>query len=777
MSLWLFSTSAWLIAQEPVPLPVRKVVLYKNGMGYFEHLGPVRGEEAVEIVLPSAQLNDVLKSLTVLDLGQGRVTGVTYDSNAPLERRLSEIPIDLRSAEGLVGFLNELRGTGVEIRTPSGMVAGKLMGAELRTKRTGNETTSQVVELTSLSQTGELRLVDLESARALKFTDTDLAADLNRYLDLLGSTHQRDIRRLRIQTAGSGQRQLHVSYTSESPIWKMTYRIVLGPGEKPLLQGWAVVDNTTPLDWNDVSLSLVSGAPVSFVQNLSQPLYARRPVVPLPQGLQVNPQTHQATLVSPTGITTIAGRVRDASGRPIPGTDIIVLDDRGNRISGVVSNARGGFQVEVNPGSYKVKAVLPGFQTLEYAGISVQSGRTTSLDFTLQVDGTASSVLEVAAAEPESRRGRRNELRAIDRLSSARVADEASAPMAAVGGIGTAMRQQKQQTASAQALGEQFEYRLPHPVTIRRNQSGLLPILHTELKGEKVSVFTGNSGSDGSRPRLAVWLENSSGITLDSGSFTVIDSNAFAGEGLTETVQAGEKRLLSYALDLGVEVSTRIESQPQRVDRVEINRGVLRMHSKLVQRRTYTVRNNDDRARTVIIEHPVQAGWEMVNTSPPAETTSSYHRFRVPAKPKTTNDLTVSEQRPQQTTYSIRNISPDQISVWLRQRSIDPEIEEALAGLVAKQNEINAISKRASILQKEQSEIFRDQERLRGNLQRLRQTPEEASLRQRYIRQLEAQEDRLEVLRRERERLETEQTKAQQEMDELLQGLTMDRKL
>ncbi len=774
MSLWLFSASGWLIAQEPVPLPVHKVVLYKNGMGYFQHLGPVRGAEAVEIALPSAQLNDVLKSLTVLDLGDGQVTGVTYDSNAPLDRRLSEIPIDLRFAKGLVGFLNELRGTGVEIRTPSGMVTGKLMGAELRTKTTGNETTSQVVELTSLSQTGELRLVDLESARALKFTDADLAADLNRYLDLLGSTHQRDIRKLRIQTSGSGQRQLHVSYTSESPIWKMTYRIVLGPGEKPLLQGWAVVDNTTPLDWNDVSLSLVSGAPVSFVQNLSQPLYARRPVVPLPHGLQVNPQTHQATLVSPTGTTAIAGMVRDASGGAIAGASIAILDMGGNTVAQGVSNSQGNFQVEINPGSYRVQAMLPGFQTSEYSSIKVGSGRTTSLDFTLRVGQMADSM----EMQVKRRSGRRNELRAMDQLSSARVAkEEPAAPMAAGGGIGAAMREQKQQTASAQDLGEQFEYRLPHAVTIGRNQSGLLPILHTEVEGEKVSVYTANSRSDGTRPRLAVWLENSSGITLDSGSFTVIDSDAFAGEGLTETVQAGEKRLLSYALDLGVEVSTRVQSQPQRVDRVEINRGVLRMHSKLVQRRTYTVRNNDDRARTLIIEHPVQTGWKMVDTSPPAETTSSYHRFRVPAKPKSTVDLTVSEQRPQQTTYSIRNVSLDQISLWLRQRSIDPQIEEALAGIVEKQKEINTLSKQVSMLQTEQTEIFQDQERLRGNLQRLRQTPEEASLRQRYIRQLEAQEDRLELLRKEREGLEATKTKTQGELDQRLQGLTMDRKL
>src|SRR5437762_12773070 len=106
LTLLFLSTS--LGAQENVPVPVRKVVLYKNGVGYFEHLGSVKGQQTVEIALPSSQLNDVLKSLTVIDLGRGQVSGVTYDSTAPLDRRLGELPINLGSAEGLVGFLNQI---------------------------------------------------------------------------------------------------------------------------------------------------------------------------------------------------------------------------------------------------------------------------------------------------------------------------------------------------------------------------------------------------------------------------------------------------------------------------------------------------------------------------------------------------------------------------------------------------------------------------------------------------------------------------------------------
>ncbi|HSC77895.1 MAG TPA: hypothetical protein VLB32_04970, partial [Candidatus Acidoferrales bacterium] len=458
----LFAFSLTAEAQSTVPLPVRKVVLYKNGIGYFEHLGQVKGAQEVEITLPSSQLNDVLKSLTVIDLGRGQVSGVTYDSAAPLDRRLAELPIDLSSSRGLVEFLNQIRGTDVEIRAPGGTVTGRLMGAELRTRSTAPGATSQYIQVSVYSGGAEVKLVELESVGALRITDVNLASDIGRYFELLSSAKQRDVRRLRIQTTGSGDRQLYVSYTSEAPIWKTTYRVVLDPKQKPLLQGWAIVDNTTPMDWDNVELSLVAGAPVSFVQNLSQPLYARRPVVPLPEGFQVTPQTHEAT-----------------------------LEEEG-----------------------EVGAGMP------------------------------MGIPEAPAAGPVG-------LLDKDEMRRERAAKAASVSEMAIGrgmGVGEAMRQNAPEAARGQALGEQFEYSLRQPVTIRRNQSALLPIIHTEVEGEKVTLYNESSGQI--RPWLAVWLKNSSGLTLDAGSFTVIDTNAFAGEGLTTTINPGESRLLSYALDL-----------------------------------------------------------------------------------------------------------------------------------------------------------------------------------------------------------------------------------
>ncbi len=357
-----------------------------------------------------------------------------------------------------------------------------------------------------------------------------------------------------------------------------------------------------------------------------------------------------------------------------------------------------------------------------------------------------------------------------------RAADVLSLPLPAPPpALGEALRQAPPAGAQAQALGEQFEYKLRQPVTIQRNQSALLPILHTEVEGEKVSLF--NEANGRQRPWLAVWLKNSSGLTLDAGSFTVIDTNAFAGEGLTETINPGESRLLSYALDLGVEVTTNRKSDRQRVERVEIHRGVLRMHRKVVEKKTYTIRNNSQKVRTVVVEHPVRNGWELVETAKPDESSASYHRFKLEAKSKTNTELVVREENPQQTTYALTNITPEQIALWVRQRSIDREIEQALARIVAKKNEINGLNQKITALEAEQAEIFNDQNRVRENLRRMGRTPEEANLRQRYIRQLEQQENRLAALRTERARLQSARAAGQKQLDQMLQNLSFDRKL
>jgi hypothetical protein len=327
-------------------LPVTRVILYKNGVGYFEHSGRIRGNQDVNIDFTTAQLNDVLKSLTVLDLGKGRITSVSYNSTAPLERRLGSLRLPVGENPTTVQFLDALRGARLEVRSGSANVSGRLLSIDQRELPAKDDQKITVNQLSIVTDNGEVRVFDLNPATSVRLEEKDVSEQVGKYLGMVASTRDQDIRRMAISTAGDGDRGLLVNYISEVPVWKCTYRIVVPKEGKPLLQGWAIVDNTVGEDWKNVELSLVAGAPQSFVQELSQPYYTRRPVVPLPENAMVTPQTHEATmeesevvngeLRSPTIIPNSVSGVPGGVPGGIPG------GQAGGVIGGILSGSGGG---------------------------------------------------------------------------------------------------------------------------------------------------------------------------------------------------------------------------------------------------------------------------------------------------------------------------------------------------------------------------------------------------------------------------------------------------
>ena len=187
----------------------------------------------------------------------------------------------------------------MEVTGNGSAALGRVLSLQERERTVGGVTES-VQDLTIVTDTGVMRTFTLGTGVAVRVVEADRRIDLTQYLDLVGSTRAQDVRRLRIGTTGTGLRDLFVSYVSEVPVLKSTYRLVLSTsgGRAPFLQGWGIVDNTLGEDWTDVELSLVAGAPQSFVQRISQPLYTRRPVVPLPSTAMLTPQTHDGTLES-----------------------------------------------------------------------------------------------------------------------------------------------------------------------------------------------------------------------------------------------------------------------------------------------------------------------------------------------------------------------------------------------------------------------------------------------------------------------------------------------
>jgi len=766
-------------------LPVRRVVLYKSGVGYFEHVGDVRDDQTVRIDFTSSQLNDVLQSLTVLDLGGGRISGVNYNSEAPLSQRLGTLRLPLAEQTDLSKFYGALRGAKLEVRSGTAAITGRLLSVEHKTRVSGG-TTLEVDLITLVSDSGEVRSIEVTPAVSVRLADRDVNDEVGRYLSLLSSVRQEDLRRMTIATSGSGDRQLYVSYISEVPVWKTTYRIILpsNTSEQPLLQGWAIVDNTVGEDWNNVELSLVAGAPQSFIQRLSEPYYTRRPVVGLTEIAQLTPQTHESAMRG--GLGAISGRVTDATGAVIPSAEVKLLDPSNNLVGSKLTDATGNYDFgDLPAANYRLQVSREGFQTAIVNGLAVGGGRALTQNLALSLGSTTSTVTVSATADTidnaevgsaGKRVGSGRELGSVMGTAPA-FGGRKGVGAGSGGGMGSGVFSAGPASvpvaAQGQDLGDLFEYKLKDRVTIHKNESSLVPIVQTRVGVEKVSVWNPSSGT--SRPLRALWLTNSSPLTLDGGSFSILEDEAFAGEGLTDPIKPGEKRLLSYAADLAVRVESGADADPERVTLVHIAHGTMVRTSESRQETNYRVRNDDTTPRTILIEHPLRAGWVISNDGPkPDETTSAVYRFRVAVEPKSTATLAIRESRPIENRFELTNLDDNQIKFFLQQRAINTAIEAEFRKIVERKNRVAALDEEIAKRDDEKQKIYDDQQRLRENLKALKGRPEERALTQRYTQQLAAQETRLETLERESADLQARRDQAQAELDRMLQSLTLD---
>ena len=675
-------------ADSGVRLPVRRVVLYKNGMGYFEHSTRIRGNQDLAIDFTTSQLNDVLKSLTAVDLGEGRITGVRYNSIAPLDERLKALRLPFGEQLTRVDFLAALRGARVEVHSGSEAATGRLLSVEKEKRFNEKGDSYEVTEFSVITDSGDMRNFDLGPSTSVRLAERDLGDEVEKYLNLIGSSRARDLRRMTISASGTGDREIFVSYISEVPVWKSTYRIILSekPNEKPVLQGWAIVDNTVGEDWKDVQLSLIAGAPQSFIQDISRPLYTRRPVVPLPQAAMLTPQTQEASMSAPAPASAPVSSLAETA--DVNGQALMMMNSGPGHAGGI-----GG-------GSFRVN--------------SAGNDR--------------------------------------DRINP----------------FDAAAKQQAE--AESKDLGDYFEYNLKQKITIGKNQSALVPILQSPIEAEKVTIWNENTREI----RRALWITNSSGLTLDSGTFNILESDTFAGEGLIETVHPAERRLISYAADPALRVTMEQESSEKPVTRIHIVKGLMYLTREQRDSRKFTLHNADAAPRQVVIEHPARENWKLVEGPKPQETSVSYLRFRVAVPAGETANLHIEEYHPESSEFALTNLDEKQVAFITQQRQITPAMQEAFRRVLEQKNKVDSLGTQIKTRQHEVESITKDQARLRENMKALKGSAEEKALLQRYAHQLDSQEDRLNTLAKEITDLQEKQNQARAQLEQIVQQITLD---
>lgn len=295
-------------------LPIHRLTLYRSGVASVERRGQVTGDADVQLRFRTEQINDILKSMIVLDLsrGQGSIEGVSYASQEPLARRLSSFGIDIGDNPSAGEILQRLRGTRVRLALAGSSPEGVVMNVEKRPTLVRQGEGTAVVELPWINLvTGQgVRSYNLVEAGGFEILDSTLAGELDKALAALAEHRADRTKAVDVRLRGQGAREIVVAYVQEAPAWKTSYRLVLpdlperaGTAEdlaragQLTVQGWAIVENTTDDDWNDVRLGLVAGRPVSFRMDLYEPLYVSRPELPVPSVPGVMPKVYSGGFV------------------------------------------------------------------------------------------------------------------------------------------------------------------------------------------------------------------------------------------------------------------------------------------------------------------------------------------------------------------------------------------------------------------------------------------------------------------------------------------------
>jgi len=680
-------------------LPVRKVVLYKNGVGYFEHAGAVSGNQRVTIDFTSPQLNDVLQSLTVLDEGGGRIGGVNYNSTTPLAEQLKTLSLGMSDDPTSTELFQALRGQRVEVTGgPGGTLTGRLMAIESRTEKSGTgDATVDRFYLTLVAGSGAVKVIELTPVLSVRPLDGNLQGQLDRYLELLSTTHSTGLRHLTLNALGQGQRELRVSYISEVPVWKSTYRIVFPKmaNGNATMQGWAVVDNTVGADWDNVQLSLVAGAPQSFIQPLSQPLYTRRPEIPIATLVETTPQTHEAAEME-------AAPKLAAEAPPAP------------PVAPRMAKSVGANSMAVQTDSNTVSTLVSNEQISELA--------TKNRSF---------------------------------------------AALAALGtGIYRPSDALQEGDVSTNAFDDFFEYALAAPVTIHKNESAMVPILQQDLPAEHVTLWSESEPT----PLRAVWLDNNSKLTLDSGSFSIFESGEFAGEGLLDPIHPGEKRLLSYATDQAVRVKVTDRDGKQTLHHLSIQKGVIVETHMDTASVTYSATNSADADRVVLLEHARRNnGWSLDDGLKAEETSPNLYRFKVPVTAHSTAKLEVREHGPQYTTVDLRN-NPRQDEFLLRLVKDVPDALDKLKPVIDAQAALSELDSKIAEAKKTEETAAADEARDRENLTALKGN----DAGKRFVDELNRAEDQLQATRKQTADLELKKKAATEKLDVLIAGLNFD---
>ncbi len=644
-------------------LPIRRVTLYKHGLGFFERRGSVTGQQ-LRLEFPRPAMDDILKSLVVLD-SLGQVLGLEFETPPDRNQNVHKSSLTLSSNASLTDTLTALRGRNVRVQTSEQTLEGLVLGVDLESK---NPLERAILSLYQSANKSIVKL-NLERLESLQILDSVAAGDLEFALQNAKRDEDRSSALLRLS---EGEHDLSVSYIAPAPAWRVSYRVIAEEVENTesdardiFVQGWGLFDNTLEEDLDGVELSLMAGMPVSFRYSLFAPNTPERPLV----------EDQERTVGAP-----------------------ITFDS------------------------------MP---VMEMASVGSMGGAARA----------KKSMAPAMAAAP--------------------------APLS------SQMMQSSKPVSSGESRGALFAYRVAHPVSVARGQSGMVLLMSAKLKGKRELLYNGAKNPE--NPVASLRFENGSGFTLERGPVTVLEAQAsqsaeYAGEAVLEFTPSGAEVIVAFAVELGVKV-TEQQTWETHLNRISISQGYLLIQEFQTCRTVYEITSQLEKPVVVTLERDRLNGYDFFETTSPVAQTMTLARWKLELAGKGKLEFVLQERKLQSRYEQVRNITFESLSEYLKNKFLDSSTFEALKSIRNLYAQIESTNAKISSLEDERERIFARQNQIQGNLSPLARDGDEGRLRSKLVKELDESETRLKAIETETQNLRNLVAKLEQDATNAIAAL------
>jgi hypothetical protein len=604
------------------------------------------------------------------------------------------------------------------------------------------------VDILNLVCAEGLRSVKLNDVLRVRLLNPALDSELHRALEIIAGGRDHQKKSVSLAFKGDGKRAVKVGYVVESPMWKTTYRLVLGQDAKATLQGWALVENTTDDDWNNVKMALVSGRPISFQMDLYQPLYVPRPTVEPERFASLRPPSYSGPITNTQlGFTGALGALGAIGPQGVGG---------GGAIGSIAGGGAGG-------GSFQGALGFAGGNNQTNLGFGggvlgnryqpgSRFGSFNNTQVTMDDDNARPRLTY------EQLKQREKELREA-RGQAKRVGAEVA---------GLDPTEGVESVASTEAIGDVCRYAIDERVTLPRQKSAMLPIVQRPIVAAKVSIY--NEAVHNKFPLLGLRFRNAD-QPMTQGPVTVYDGSSYAGDSRIQDLQPGEERLLSYAVDTGTEVKVESPEYKSQFVALKTVQGVLHATQRMRKPHVYLIKNRSSQDRTLVIEQPYNPDWTLVEPKAPAEKTRDLYRFNVPVKAGEAVRFEVVEECRRIEKVRLDRASDATIELYVSDGVMAPKLKEAIEKMKSLNAQLLEASHELGKVEARLKEITDDQSRLRANFEKV---PPTSAAYKRYLEKFDKQETEIEKLQADIKARAAEEATRRKDLEDYVAGLTID---